>query len=64
MKGLSECYSYLNYDSIDDEWYFADAENGPIVGTHHTARSLKMLALVKCLTVHCLKLRRWNKWKI
>ena len=33
MKGLNEYSSYLNYDSIDDEWYFTDAKNGPAVGT-------------------------------
>lgn len=41
MKGLSECYNYLNYDSIDDEWYFTDAENGSAVGTHHTRKELE-----------------------
>lgn len=41
MKGLNEDNSYLNYDSIDDEWYFTDAENGPAVGTHHTRKELE-----------------------
>lgn len=41
MKGLNEDSSYLNYDSIDDEWYFTDAENGPAVGTHHTRKQLE-----------------------
>lgn len=41
MKGLNENSSYLNYDSIDDEWYFTDAENGPAVGTHHTRKQLE-----------------------
>lgn len=41
MKGLNEDNSYLNYDSVDDEWYFTDAENGPAVGTHHTRKQLK-----------------------
>ena len=41
MKGLSECYNYLNYDSIDDEWYFTDAENGSAVGTHHTRKKFE-----------------------
>lgn len=41
MKGLRECFSYLNYDSIDAEWYFADAENGPAVGTHRTRKELE-----------------------
>lgn len=41
MKGLRENASYLNYDSIDDEWYFADAINGPAVGTHHTRKDLE-----------------------
>lgn len=41
MKGLNEDNSYLNYDSVDDEWYFTDAENGPAVGTHHTRKQLE-----------------------
>nr|DAQ77070.1 MAG TPA: Protein of unknown function (DUF1642) [Caudoviricetes sp.] len=41
MKGLNEDSSYLNYDSIDDEWYFTDAGNGPAVGTHHTRKQLE-----------------------
>lgn len=41
MKGLNEDSSYLNYDSIDDKWYFTDAENGPAVGTHHTRKQLE-----------------------
>lgn len=41
MKGLRENTSYLNYDSIDAEWYFADAENGPAVGTHCTRKELE-----------------------
>ena len=41
MKGLNEYNNYLNYDSIDDEWYFTDAENGPAVGTHHTRKELE-----------------------
>lgn len=41
MKGSNEDSSYLNYDSIDDEWYFTDAENGPSVGTHHTRKQLE-----------------------
>lgn len=41
MKGLNEDSSYLNYDSIDDEWYFTDDENGPAVGTHHTRKQLE-----------------------
>ena len=41
MKGLREDTSYLNYDSIDAEWYFADAENGPAVGTHCTREKLE-----------------------
>lgn len=41
MKGLSECHNYLNYDSLDDEWYFTDAENGPVVGTHHTRKKFE-----------------------
>lgn len=45
MKGLRECFSYLNYDSIDAEWYFADAENGPAVGTHCTRKELESAGL-------------------
>ena len=41
MKGLRENTSYLYYDSIDAEWYFADAENRPAVGTHHTHKELE-----------------------
>ncbi|MFS9092435.1 DUF1642 domain-containing protein [Streptococcus timonensis] len=41
MKGLNEDSSYLNYDSIDDEWYFTDDENGPAVGIHHTRKQLE-----------------------
>lgn len=41
FKGLNEYSSYLNYDSIDDEWYFTDAKNGPAVGTHHTRKELE-----------------------
>lgn len=41
MKGLRENASYLNYDSIDAEWYFDDAENGPAVGTHCTRKELE-----------------------
>lgn len=41
MKGLNEDNSYLNYDSVYDEWYFTDAENGPAVGTHHTQKQLE-----------------------
>jgi hypothetical protein len=41
MKDLSECYNYLNYDSLDDEWYFNDAKNGSATGTHHTRKKLE-----------------------
>lgn len=41
MKGLREYTSYLNYDSIDDKWYFDDVENGPVIGTHHTREQLE-----------------------
>lgn len=41
MVGLSNNLSYLNYDSIDDEWYFNDADNGYAVGTHHTKKQLE-----------------------
>lgn len=41
MLGLSNNLSYLNYDSIDDEWYFNDADNGNAVGTYHTKKQLE-----------------------
>lgn len=41
MKGLSKYTSYLNYDSTDDKWHFADDEDGPVVGTHHTREKLE-----------------------
>ena len=41
MKGLEKDTSYLNYDSIDAEWYFADAKNGPAIGTHFTRKELE-----------------------
>lgn len=41
MVGLSNNLSYLNYDSIDDEWYFNDADNGHAVGTYHTKKKLE-----------------------
>lgn len=41
MKGISENSNCLNYDSIDDKWYFTDDENGPAVGTHHTRKQLE-----------------------
>ena len=41
MKGLSNYLSYLNYDSIDCEWYFNDADNGNAVCTHHTRKELE-----------------------
>ena len=41
MKGVSENSNYLNYDSIDDGWYFTDDENGPAVRTHHTRKQLE-----------------------
>lgn len=41
MLGLSNNLSYLNYDSIDGEWYFNDADNGLAVGTYHTKKQLE-----------------------
>lgn len=41
MKGVSEHSNYLNYDSIDDEWYLTDYENGPAVSTYHTRKQLE-----------------------
>ena len=41
MVGLSNRLSYLNYNSIDDEWYFNDADNGCAVGTYHTKKQLE-----------------------
>lgn len=41
MKGLSEYTSYLNYDSIDDEWYLASDIDGCNVRTHHTRERLE-----------------------
>ena len=41
MKGVSKHSNYLNYDSIDDEWYLTDDENGPVVSTYHTRKQLE-----------------------
>ena len=41
IKGLFNNLSYLNYDSIDCEWYFNDADNGDAVGTYHTKKQLE-----------------------
>lgn len=41
MVGLSNNLSYLNYDSINGEWYFNDADNGHAVGTYHTKKQLE-----------------------
>lgn len=41
MVGLANSLSYLNYDSIDGEWYFNDADNGHAVVTHHTKKQLE-----------------------
>ena len=41
MIGLSNNLSYLNYDYIDDEWYFDDSDNGPALGTYHTKKQLE-----------------------
>lgn len=41
MVGLFNNLGYLNYDSMDDEWYFNDADNGFAVRTHHTKKQLE-----------------------
>lgn len=41
MVGLFNNLGYLNYDSMDDEWYFNDADNGLAVRTHHTKKQLE-----------------------
>lgn len=41
MKGISVDSDYLNYDSIDDEWYLASDINGCNVRTHHTRKQLE-----------------------
>lgn len=41
MKGISVDSDYLNYDSIDDEWYFASDIDGCNVRTHHTRKELE-----------------------
>lgn len=41
MAGLCNNLSYLNYDSIDNEWYFNDANNGLTVRTYHTKKQLE-----------------------
>ena len=41
MKGISVDSDYLNYDSIDDEWYLASDINSCNVRTHHTRKELE-----------------------
>ena len=41
VKGISVDIDYLNYDSIDDEWYLASDINGCNVRTHHTRKQLE-----------------------
>ena len=41
IKGIEEDINYLNYDCSESGWYFADDENGPVVGTHHTRDELE-----------------------
>ena len=41
VKGISVDSDYLNYDSIDDEWYLASDINGCNVRTHHTRKELE-----------------------
>lgn len=41
MKGISEDSDCLNYDSIDDEWYFASDIDGCNVRTHHTRKEIE-----------------------
>nr|DAS60007.1 MAG TPA: Protein of unknown function (DUF1642) [Caudoviricetes sp.] len=41
MKGISEDSDYLNYDSIDGEWYLASDIDACNVRTHHTRKELE-----------------------
>lgn len=41
IKGIEENINCLNYDCSESGWYFADDENGPVVGTHHTRKELE-----------------------
>jgi len=41
IKGIEENIDCLNYDYSESGWYFADDENGPVVGTHHTRDELE-----------------------
>lgn len=41
IKGIEEDINYLNYDYSESGWYFANDENGPVVGTHHTRDELE-----------------------
>lgn len=50
MLGLADNLSYLNYDSIDCEWYFNDAGNGHAVGTYHTKKQLEEAGFSNVLT--------------
>lgn len=42
VKGISEDSDCLNYDSIDDEWYFASDIDSCNVRTHHTRKELEV----------------------
>lgn len=41
IKGIEENINCLNYDCSESGWYFADDENRPVVGTHHTRDELE-----------------------
>jgi hypothetical protein len=41
MVGLTNRLSYLNYDYMNDNWYFKDDYNGHTVKTHHTKKQLE-----------------------
>lgn len=41
VKGISVDSDYLNYDSIDDEWYLASDINSCNVRAHHTRKELE-----------------------
>ncbi|WP_053091442.1 DUF1642 domain-containing protein [Streptococcus sp. 400_SSPC] len=41
VKGIGVDSDYLNYDSIDDEWYLASDINSCNVRTHHTRKELE-----------------------
>lgn len=62
MKGLSEYTSYLNYDSIEDKWHFADDENGPVVGTHHTREQLEKAGFGEVFNSTLFEVKEAQEW--